>query len=69
VTKPSLAELAPATFLLWRFGFAAVVLLAVSARRVRALSRTDRWRDVVLGGLLAAGFLLQTTGLQGTAAG
>ena len=32
VTKPSLAELAPATFLLWRFGFAAVVLLAVSAR-------------------------------------
>jgi len=69
VTKPSLAELAPATFLLWRFGFAAVVLLAVSARRVRALSRADRWRDVVLGGLLAAGFLLQTTGLQVTAAG
>ena len=69
VTKSSLTELAPATFLLWRFGVAAVVLLAVSARRTRALSRTDRWRGVALGVLLGGGFLLQTTGLQHTSAG
>ena len=69
VTKSSLTELAPATFLLWRFGVAAVVLLAVSARRTLALSRTDRWRGVVLGMLLGGGFLLQTTGLQHTSAG
>jgi drug/metabolite transporter (DMT)-like permease len=69
VTKSSLTELAPATFLLWRFGVAAVVLLAVSARRTLALRRTDRWRGVVLGVLLGGGFLLQTTGLQHTSAG
>lgn len=69
VTKSSLDELAPASFLLWRFGIAAVVLLALSARRSRALSRTDRWRAVVLGMLLGVGFLLQTTGLQHTSAG
>ena len=69
VTKSSLTELAPATFLLWRFGVAAVVLLAVSARRTRALSRTDRWRGVALGVLLGGGFLLQTTGLLHTSAG
>jgi drug/metabolite transporter (DMT)-like permease len=69
VTKSSLTELAPATFLLWRFGVAALVLLAVSARRTLALSRTDRWRGVVLGVLLGGGFLLQTTGLQHTSAG
>jgi drug/metabolite transporter (DMT)-like permease len=69
VTKSSLGELAPATFLLWRFGVAAVVLLAVSARRTRGLTRPDRWRGVALGVLLGGGFLLQTTGLQDTSAG
>ena len=69
VTKSSLDQLAPATFLVWRFGIAAVVLVAVSTRRVRALTSTDRWRAVVLGVLLGAGFLLQTTGLQHTSAG
>ena len=69
VTKSSLGELAPATFLAWRFGVAAAVLVAVSARRTLALSRSDRWRAVVLGVLLGVGFLLQTTGLQHTSAG
>lgn len=69
VTKSSLGELAPATFLLWRFGVAAVVLLAVSARRSLALSPTDRRRAVLLGLFLGGGFLLQTTGLQHTSAG
>ena len=47
VTRTSLDELGPVTFLLWRFGTAVVVL----------------------GVLLVAGFLLQTTGLQHTSAG
>ena len=69
VTKSSLGELAPSTFLLWRFGVAALVLGLVSGRRVRALSSTDRLRALVLGGFLGGGFLLQTTGLQDTSAG
>lgn len=69
VTKGALDELAPATFLVWRFGIAALVLVVVSTRRVRALSRTDRWRAVVLGVWLGVGFLLQTTALQHTSAG
>lgn len=69
VTKSTLGDLAPATFLGWRFGVAAVVLLVVSGRRAWVLPRTDRRRAVVLGGLLAGGFLLQTTGLQHTSAG
>ncbi len=69
VTKASLDELAPATFLAWRFGIAAVVLLAVSARRTRSLSAQDLRRAGGLGLLLGAGFLLQTTGLRDTSAG
>ncbi len=69
VTKSSLGQLSPATFLVWRFGIAALVLVAVSTPRVRALSRTDRRRAAVLGVLLGVGFLLQTTGLQHTSAG
>jgi drug/metabolite transporter (DMT)-like permease len=69
VTKSSLPELAPASFLLWRFGIAAVVLLLVSARRTFALPSTDLRRGVALGVFLGTGFLLQTTGLQDTSAG
>jgi drug/metabolite transporter (DMT)-like permease len=69
VTKSSLDELAPATFLAWRFGVAAVVLLAVTWRRTLAMSPGELRRAVVLGMLLGVGFLLQTTGLQHTTAG
>ena len=69
VTKSSLDELGPASFLSWRFGIAAIVLLLVSARRTFALSSTDLRRGAALGILLGVGFLLQTTGLQHTSAG
>ena len=69
VTKSSLTELAPASFLLWRFGIAALVLILVSVRRTLALSPSDVRRGVVLGVFLGVGFLLQTTGLQDTSAG
>ena len=69
VTKGSLDDLAPATFLAWRFGLAAVVLLVVRPARVRALTRVELWRGVVLGLLLGSGFVLQTVGLSTTTAG
>lgn len=69
VTKSSLDEMAPATFLTWRFGVAAVVLFAVTTPQTMRLSRTDLRRAGMLGMLLGGGFLLQTTGLQHTTAG
>lgn len=69
VTKSSLDEMAPATFLTWRFGIAAVVLFAVTAHRTMTLPGAALRRAVVLGVLLGGGFLLQTTGLQHTSAG
>ncbi len=69
VTKQSLPGLAPAPFLTWRFGIAAAVLLAFRPGAVGALTSVERRRAVVLGVLLGSGFLLQTVGLQSTAAG
>ena len=69
VTKDSLDELDPASFLTWRFGIGAAVLLLVRPRAVTRLTRTDQRRSAALGVALAAGFLLQTTGLQHTLAG
>ena len=69
VTKQSLDAMAPAAFLTWRFGAAAVVLVLVSHRQVVALDRVDRRRATLLGVLLGAGFLLQTTGLLTASAG
>lgn len=69
VTKASLDAVAPAAFLSWRFGMAAVLLLAVRPARVCALSGIELRRGLVLGVLLGSGFLLQTVGLVTTAAG
>lgn len=69
VTKHSLNDLAPTTFVTWRFGIAAVVLVALRPGRVRALSRAELRRGGLLGLSVASGFLLQTTGLQHTTAG
>lgn len=69
VTKQSLTGLEPASFLTWRFGAAAVVLLLLSPRRVLSLSRVERRRATVLGVLLGFGFLLQTSGLLTASAG
>jgi len=69
VTKASLPDLAPSTFMAWRFGIAAAVLLVARPARVAALSRAELRRGSLLGVLLGSGFLLQTIGLQDTAAG
>lgn len=69
VTKDTLDSLGPESLLAWRFGIAAVVLTAVGWRGVRTLTRTERRRATLLGLFLAAGFLLQTHGLEHTLAG
>jgi drug/metabolite transporter (DMT)-like permease len=69
VTKESLADLSPASFLTWRFGIAGVVLLLARPRNVGRLTPAERRRGVLLGSVLAAGFLLQTTGQLHTLAG
>jgi drug/metabolite transporter (DMT)-like permease len=69
VTKGSLDELAPASLLAWRFGIAGVVLILVRPVSLSRLTRHERLRAAVLGVALAAGFLLQTTGLRFTLAG
>ena len=69
VTKDSLAHMPSASFLTWRFGIAAVALLVARPGSLRALPRTDQWHALLLGVVLAAGFLLQTNGLLHTLAG
>lgn len=69
VTKRSLADLEPATFVTWRFGIAALVLVALRPGRVRGLSRVELRQGGLLGFFVAFGFLLQTTGLRHTTAG
>jgi drug/metabolite transporter (DMT)-like permease len=69
VTKNSLDQMSPASFLTWRFGIAAAALLLLRPGTLRTLSSAERWRGVLLGTALAAGFLLQTNGLLHTLAG
>lgn len=68
VTKGTLAGMSAAGFLTWRFGIAAVVLALVGLNRIRAMSAADVSHGVLLGIFLAAGFLLQTTGLRDVSA-
>jgi drug/metabolite transporter (DMT)-like permease len=64
VTKGTLTGMATASFLAWRFGIAAAVLVFVWSRRLREMTARDVRHAVLLGVFLASGFLLQTTGLR-----
>lgn len=68
VTKGTLAGMAGAGFLTWRFGIAAVVLALACSSRLRAVTATDVRHGVLLGVFLAAGFLLQIAGLRDVSA-
>src|SRR5438046_2678057 len=54
------------TFLALRFGIASLMLAIPGAGRVRRLGRGGVGAGVLAGGLLAAGYTLQTLGLQRT---
>jgi drug/metabolite transporter (DMT)-like permease len=53
-------------FLAVRFALASAVLAPAAARRLRGLGRDGLFAGIVLGSLLAAGFGLQTAGLERT---
>src|SRR5438309_7822471 len=53
-------------FLAMRFAIASATLALPGARRARSLGRRGFGAGVVLGALLAAGYALQTAGLQRT---
>jgi drug/metabolite transporter (DMT)-like permease len=55
-------------FLTWRFGIATLAMVALRPRSVLALPARGRRTGVLLGLALAAGYLLQTLGLQTTPA-
>jgi len=68
VTKRTLDDLAAPSFLTWRFGIAALVLVLARPGRVRSLTATQVRHGCLLGAFLATGFLLQTTGLLAVSA-
>lgn len=59
-------RVAPADFLAVRFALAAVLLLALAWRQVRALPRRVLWLGAGLGALYGAAQILQTIGLVST---
>jgi drug/metabolite transporter (DMT)-like permease len=66
VVKDTLATVSPTNLVTWRFALAALVLLAVRPRCLVGYARPTLSRDVALGALLAAGFLLHTWGMRST---
>jgi drug/metabolite transporter (DMT)-like permease len=68
VVKKAVEQVPVADFLTWRFGLAALVMLALRPRSVAALGPSGRRAGAVVGLALGIGYLLQTLGLQHTSA-
>lgn len=68
VTKDAIAGMGVWGLLLWRFGGAGLLLLALAGPRLRQLSAADVRHGVVVGVLLGLGFGAQTQGLATTSA-
>jgi drug/metabolite transporter (DMT)-like permease len=68
VVKDAVEKMPVSDFLTWRFGIAALAMLALRPRSVARLGREGRRNGAVLGVALGAGYLLQTLGLQHTSA-
>jgi drug/metabolite transporter (DMT)-like permease len=68
VVQNAVAVMPVADFLFWRFAIAALLLALVNPRALRRLSKQDVRRGLGLSLILAAAYLLQTVGLQYTAA-
>ncbi len=68
VTKELLSSISPFAYIGLRFYLAAVLFVAIFPRSVSTLTKAAALHGAVLGGLLFAGFVLQTVGLQYTTA-
>src|SRR3954470_17494428 len=64
VVKNAVERMPVMDFLGWRFAIAALAMFVIRPGAVRALSPVARRRAVVLGLLLAAGYVAQTFGLE-----
>ncbi len=68
VVKDAVGRMPVTDFLTWRFGLAALAMVALRPRAVLRLSPAGRRAGVLLGLALGTGYLLQTLGLQTTPA-
>ncbi|MDP9182083.1 MAG: DMT family transporter [Actinomycetota bacterium] len=68
VVQDAIEQIPVTDFLTWRFGLAAVVMLALRPRSVAALGPRGRRAGTLVGLALGVGYLLQTVGLQHTSA-
>lgn len=66
VVQNALDDVAPLTFVGFRFTFAALVLSALFAPRVRHMTRREALSGALIGVWLAGGYIFQTIGLQST---
>jgi drug/metabolite transporter (DMT)-like permease len=66
VVKDTVASMAPASLVTWRFAVAGVVLLLARPRCLSGVRARTVARAAALGCLLGAGFLLHTKGIQST---
>jgi len=68
VVKEAIEEIPVADFLAWRFGLAALALVALRPAAVATLGPRGRRAGLLVGLALGAGYLLQTFGLEHTSA-
>ena len=66
VVQNALDDVAPLTFVGFRFTFAALVLTALFVPRVRRITRREALSGALIGVWLAGGYIFQTIGLQST---
>ncbi|MCU1594891.1 MAG: Threonine/homoserine efflux transporter RhtA [Frankiales bacterium] len=66
VVKDAVEKMPVTDFLTWRFALASLAMLLIRPRSVARLGRPGRRAGVLLGLALAAGYLLQTLGLERT---
>ena len=69
IFKDAMNGLPPLFILAFRYLVATVILLAVFLKKVRLINKTYLWQGAVLGVFLAAAYIFQTYGLQGTTPG
>jgi drug/metabolite transporter (DMT)-like permease len=68
VVKDAVRHMPVMDFLAWRFGIAAIVMMAARPRALRTLDARGQRLGVVLGLALGGGYIAQTVGLQHTPA-
>lgn len=68
IVKDAVTRMPVMDFLAWRFGLAALVMVAIRPRALLALPARALAQGVVLGGFLGAGYITQTFGLEHTSA-